>query len=244
MLRVSTLFLGFCLVLASGCSTSLPFSNVSPWQLVDDPRISEQSVVKVPKHAVNFEISQTIDPSMHQQLADRPPQIQAIATFAGGCFWCMESPFDKVEGVISTTSGYTGGSTPNPTYAQVSSGTTGHAESVQVVYDPSRVDYATLLQVYWRNIDPLDEGGQFCDRGNQYRSAIFYHTAEQKASAIASKQDIQNQFDVQIVTEIVAAETFYPAEDYHQDYYKKQPLLYNFYRFQCGRDRRLNALWE
>jgi peptide-methionine (S)-S-oxide reductase len=156
----------------------------------------------------------------------------------------MESPFDQINGVIDTTSGYTGGSVANPTYGQVSSGTTGHAESVQVTYDPSQVAYGTLLEVYWHNVDPLDGGGQFCDRGNQYRTAIFYHSPEQESLALASKQALEQEFAPQaIATEIVPATAFYPAEDYHQDYYQKQSLIYKFYRFRCGRDRRLIQLW-
>ncbi|MGH6943497.1 MAG: peptide-methionine (S)-S-oxide reductase MsrA [Geminicoccaceae bacterium] len=170
----------------------------------------------------------------------------AIATFAGGCFWCEEAAFDPVEGVISTTSGYTGGTTVNPTYHEVSAGGTGHAESVEVKYDPSKVTYQQLLDVYWHNVDPLDTGGQFCDRGNQYRTAIFVHDAEQRRLAEASKQALvdSKRFDGQpIVTEIVQAGPFYPAEDYHQNYYKKNPIRYKFYRWNCGRDQRLAELW-
>jgi peptide-methionine (S)-S-oxide reductase len=168
-----------------------------------------------------------------------------IATFAGGCFWCMEPPFDKVDGVLSTISGYTGGRTVNPTYEEVSSGTTGHAESLQVTYDPSRVTYEKLLEVYWHNIDPLARDRQFCDVGEQYRSAIFYHDEEQKRLAEASKQELEKsgRFKQPIATQIVAATTFYPAEEYHQDYYKKNPIRYKFYRFNCGRDQRLQELW-
>jgi peptide-methionine (S)-S-oxide reductase len=169
----------------------------------------------------------------------------AVATFAGGCFWCEESAFDPVEGVLSTTSGYTGGTKVDPTYHEVSAGGTGHAESVEVTYDPSKVTYQRLLDVYWHNVDPLDTGGQFCDRGNQYRSAIFYHDDEQKRLAEASKQALEDshRFDQPIATEIVPAGPFYPAEDYHQDYYKKNPIRYKFYRWNCGRDQRLAELW-
>ena len=168
-----------------------------------------------------------------------------IATFAGGCFWCMEPPFDKVDGVISTISGYTGGRTENPTYEEVSSGTTGHAESVQITYDPSRVSYEKLLEVYWHNIDPLVRDRQFCDVGEQYRSAIFYHDEEQKRLAEASKEELEKsgRFKEPIATQIVAATAFYPAEEYHQDYYKKNPIRYKFYRYNCGRDQRLMELW-
>jgi peptide-methionine (S)-S-oxide reductase len=168
-----------------------------------------------------------------------------IATFAGGCFWCMEPPFDKVDGVISTLSGYTGGHTVNPTYEEVSSGSTGHAESLQVTYDPSRVSYEKLLEVFWHNIDPLARDRQFCDSGSQYRSAIFYHDEDQKRLAEASKKDLEKsgRFKEPIATQIVAATAFYPAEEYHQDYYKKNPIRYKFYRYNCGRDHRLEVLW-
>jgi peptide-methionine (S)-S-oxide reductase len=170
---------------------------------------------------------------------------QALATFAGGCFWCMEPPFDRLEGVISTTSGYTGGSKDNPTYHEVSSGTTGHAEAVQVAYDPAKVSYEQLLDVFWHNVDLLDPGGQFCDRGNQYRTAIFVATPEQRQLAEASKEALADsgRFDQPIATEIVDASTFWPAEDYHQDYYEKNPIRYKFYRWNCGRDQRLAELW-
>jgi len=168
---------------------------------------------------------------------------QAKATFAGGCFWCMEGPFDKVPGVISTTSGYTGGQAKNPSYEQVSSGTTGHAESVQVVYDPAKVSYEKLLDVYWHNVDPLDGAGQFCDRGTQYRTAIFYHDEEQHRLAEKSKKDVEAKLGKRVLTQIVPASEFYAAEDYHQDYYQKNPVRYRFYRYNCGRDRRLKELW-
>jgi peptide-methionine (S)-S-oxide reductase len=169
----------------------------------------------------------------------------AKATFAGGCFWCMEPPFDKLPGVISTTSGYIGGHTQQPTYHEVSAGGTGHAEAVQVVYDPQKVSYEKLLEVFWHNIDPTQKDGQFCDHGNQYRTAIFYHDETQKQLAEASKAELQKTrpFEGEIVTEIVPAGEFYPAEDYHQDYYLKNPLRYKFYRTTCGRDKRLQTLW-
>jgi peptide-methionine (S)-S-oxide reductase len=171
---------------------------------------------------------------------------QASAIFAGGCFWCMEPPFDALEGVLSTTSGYIGGKVEDPSYEQVSAGGTGHAEAVRVVYDPDRVDYETLLDVFWRNVDPLDAGGQFCDRGDQYRSGIFYENEAQKRLATASKEAIERseRFDAQIVTEVVPASTFYPAEAYHQDYYKTHSLRYKYYRYACGRDARLEELWD
>jgi peptide-methionine (S)-S-oxide reductase len=169
----------------------------------------------------------------------------AVATFAGGCFWCMEPPFDKLDGVISTTSGYTGGHVENPTYEQVSAGGTGHAESVRVVYDPSVVSYEKLLDVFWHNVDPLDAGGQFCDRGDQYRSEIFYHSQKQKALAEASLETLRESgaLDGKVVTRIEPAGPFYSAEDYHQNYYEKNPIRYKFYRYLCGRDGRLDALW-
>jgi peptide methionine sulfoxide reductase msrA/msrB len=173
-----------------------------------------------------------------------PEKLQR-ATFAGGCFWCMEPPFDAVPGVVSTTSGYAGGSEKDPTYEQVSSGRTGHAEAVQVAFDPDRVSYAQLLEVFWRNVDPLDAGGQFCDRGKQYRTAIFFDDETQKAAALASKRGIETSRGLQgrIVTEIVRLEAFHAAEGYHQDYYRKNPLRYKTYRTGCGRDRRLEQLW-
>ena len=176
---------------------------------------------------------------------DASAEVLAQATFAGGCFWCMEKPFDQLEGVISTTSGYTGGDIPDPSYQRVSSGTTGHAEAVQVTYDPAKVSYEQLLAVFWRNIDPVDAEGQFCDRGTQYRTSIFYHTEAQRRLAEASKQALQasGQLQEPIETDIVVAPAFYPAEDYHQDYYLKSPLQYKFYRLACGRDRRLAELW-
>jgi peptide-methionine (S)-S-oxide reductase len=169
----------------------------------------------------------------------------ARATFAGGCFWCMEGPFDNIPGVVSTTSGYTGGRTRDPSYEEVSSGTTGHAESVEVVYDPSKVTYPQLLEVFWHNVDPLDGGGQFCDRGNQYRTAIFFHDDQQRQQAEQSKKDLEasGRLKKKIVTEIVPASAFYAAEDYHQDYYKKNAFRYRFYRLNCGRDQRLKELW-
>jgi peptide-methionine (S)-S-oxide reductase len=167
------------------------------------------------------------------------------ATFAGGCFWCMEPPFDELPGVVSTTSGYTGGQTKNPTYEQVSAGITGHAESVEVLFDPAKVSYARLLDVFWKNVDPITANRQFCDSGTQYRSAIFYHGDEQKRLAEASKKALEEsgRFKQPIVTQIVAATAFYPAEEYHQDYYKKNPLRFRYYKYGCGREQRLKELW-
>ena len=167
------------------------------------------------------------------------------ATFAAGCFWCMESPFEKLDGVSSVISGYISGHVENPTYEQVSSGTTGHTEAVQVTYDPETISYQGLLDVFWRQFDPTDGGGSFHDRGSQYRSGIFYHNDEQKKLAEASKQalDASGKFDQPISTEITEATTFYPAEDYHQDYYKKNPIRYNYYRSGSGRDKYIENTW-
>ena len=167
------------------------------------------------------------------------------AIFAGGCFWCMESPFDKLPGIISVTVGYTGGTTKNPTYQQVSSGVTGHAESIEVVYDPAKISYQKILEVYWHNIDPTTKNRQFCDVGTQYRTAIFYSDEEQRKTAEESLRELgkSKPFDGTIVTEIVPAGKFYPAEDFHQHYYKKNPIRYKFYRLNCGRDGRLEELW-
>jgi peptide-methionine (S)-S-oxide reductase len=168
----------------------------------------------------------------------------ARAIFAGGCFWCVEADFDKVPGVISTTSGYIGGTVKNPTYHQVSSGATGHAEAVEIVYDPAKVTYAKLLDVFWHNVDPLVKDKQFCDSGDQYRTAIFYRTDEEKKLAEETKKIVEAKFAPRMVyTQIVKADTFYPAEDYHQDYYKKNEARYKFYRWNCGRDQRLEQLW-
>ena len=174
-----------------------------------------------------------------------PPANTAKATFAGGCFWCVESDFDKVPGVIATTSGYTGGSVANPSYEQVSGKHTGHAEAVQVLYDPAKVSYETLLQKYWHSIDPTTKDRQFCDVGNPYRTAIFVHDAAQEAAAKASLLALEKSkpFKEPIVTTIETAGPFYPAEDYHQDYYIKNPVRYNYYRFACGRDARVKELW-
>ena len=168
----------------------------------------------------------------------------ATAIFAGGCFWCVEADFDKVPGVISTTSGYINGKTKNPTYKEVSAGGTGHAEAVEIVYDPSKVTYAKLLDVFWRNIDPLVKDRQFCDSGDMYRSAIFYRSDEEKKLAEETKKTVEAKFAPRkVYTEITKADTFYKAEDYHQDYYKKNEARYNFYRWNCGRDQRLEQLW-
>jgi len=169
----------------------------------------------------------------------------ASAIFAGGCFWCMEKPFDALPGVVSTTSGYTGGTLPNPTYEQVSSGNTGHVESVRVEYDPSKVSYETLVEVFWRNIDPLDDRGQFCDKGYQYTSAIFYGSDAEKRVAEASKKKLEESGRLAgpIATRIVPAAQFFDAEEYHQNYYEKNPVRYRYYRYRCGRDARLTEIW-
>ena len=167
----------------------------------------------------------------------------AVATFAGGCFWCMEPPFEALPGVVSVTSGYTGGTRPDPSYEEVSAGGTGHAESVEIVYDPAQISFEKLLDVYWHNIDPTVADRQFCDVGTQYRSAIFVHDAAQRQAAEASRAEVQKQLGVPVKTQIVDAGPFYRAEEYHQDYAKKNPLRYRFYRHGCGRDARLPEIW-
>ncbi len=173
------------------------------------------------------------------------PKGEAVATFAGGCFWCVESDFDKVPGVVRTISGYTGGLLKDPTYKRVSAGGTGHREAVQIFYDSNRVSYEKLLDIFWRSVDPTDAGGQFCDRGQSYQTAIFANSPAQRRLAEASKQKLNKSGVLQkpIVTPIETAGVFYPAEDYHQDYYKKNPLRYKFYRYSCGRDARVVEVW-
>ena len=167
------------------------------------------------------------------------------ATFAGGCFWCMEPPFEKLEGVVSVISGYTGGQKENPTYKEVSTGTTGHAEAIEVLYDPAKTSYEKLLDVFWHNIDPTDPTGQFVDKGSQYRSAVFYHNEEQKRLAEESKKNLEQskRFKKPIVTEITAVSKFYPAEDYHQGYCRIHPFQYKVYRVNSGRDQFLEKAW-
>jgi peptide-methionine (S)-S-oxide reductase len=169
----------------------------------------------------------------------------AKAYFAGGCFWCMEEAFEKVNGVLEAVSGYMGGTVKNPSYEEVSAGKTGHAESVEVRYDPAKVTYAQLLEAFWRNIDPVTPDAQFCDHGNQYRAAIFYQSEEEKGAAEESRRSIEQskRFSTPIVTQVTAASEFYPAEEYHQDFYKKNPVRYKFYKFTCGREQRLETLW-
>jgi peptide-methionine (S)-S-oxide reductase len=196
-----------------------------------------------PIRPVGFALWLCVALAMAARAQQSEPARSAVATFAGGCFWCVEADFDKVAGVISTTSGYTGGRTVNPSYEQVSRGGTGHAEAVEIVYDPAKVSYERLLDVFWHNIDPLAKNRQFCDHGDQYRTAIFYHDDKQRSLAEAAKAAVQARFKQPIETEITAAGPFYKAEEYHQDYYLKNPIRYKFYRFNCGRDARLEELW-
>lgn len=183
--------------------------------------------------------------SMAAQAQAPTPAKPAVATFAGGCFWCMEEAFDKVKGVIKTTSGYTGGHLANPTYHQVTGGGTGHTEAVQVLYDPARISYAQLVDIFWQNIDPTQTNGQFCDLGNSYRSEIFYHDDLQRKTAEASKAALMKNkpFKGNIVTAVTAAGPFYEAEGYHQDYHIRNPVRYKFYKSGCGREARLKELW-
>ncbi len=174
------------------------------------------------------------------------PASLAKATFAGGCFWCMQAAFDGLPGVVSTRVGYTGGREEDPTYEEVSAGGTGHAESIEVTYDLDKISYRDLLKLFWRNVDPTTKDREFCDVGRQYRTAIFFHDAQQEREARESAEVIEKTkpFKDPVVTEIVPASTFYPAEDYHQEYYRKNPILYRLYRYSCGRDRRLREVWE
>jgi peptide methionine sulfoxide reductase msrA/msrB len=180
-----------------------------------------------------------------EPMQQESPQNLAVATFAGGCFWCTESDFEKIPGVVKVISGFTGGSLENPSYEQVSSGTTQHLESVEVYYDPAKISYETLLKDFWKMVDPTDDGGQFVDRGHQYTTAIFYHTPAQRKAAEASRKamDASGRYDKPIVTPIREAGPFYAAEDYHQDYYKHNPLRYHFYRWNSGRDQYLKRIW-
>ncbi len=181
-----------------------------------------------------------------QTATGSPPDKNAVATFAGGCFWCVEEAFDKVPGVITTTSGYTGGQTKNPSYEQVSAGRTGHAEAVQVIYDPAKVSYVQLLDAFWHNIDPTQANGQFCDHGSQYRSEVYYHNEDQRKAAEASKTALMKNkpFAGDIQTLITRAGPFYPAEEYHQDYHNKNPIRYTYYKTSCGRAARLKEVWK
>ena len=181
--------------------------------------------------------------SAQNQTSRSADESLSTAIFAGGCFWCMEKPFDELPGVVSTTSGYTGGKVENPTYAEVSRGSTGHYEAMEVQYDPEQVSYDQLLETFWYNVDPVDDRGQFCDKGDQYRSAIFYEDLEQQQAAEASKRAIANRLNESIATDILPAAPFYDAEDYHQNYYQTHAVRYQFYRNACGRDRRLAEVW-
>jgi peptide-methionine (S)-S-oxide reductase len=173
-----------------------------------------------------------------------PADTLEVATFAGGCFWCMEEAFDAVPGVVSTTSGFTAGTVERPTYEQVTSGRTGHIESVQVIFDPAVVSYEELLRTFWHNVDPTDSGGQFCDRGSQYVSAIFVRNERQRRLAERSKGDLESTRSLSIVTPILPATTFWPAEEDHQNYYQKNSVRYRFYKFNCGRKARLEEIWS
>lgn len=183
------------------------------------------------------------EPNIHS-VAGSVVDTLEVATFAGGCFWCVEQAFDEVQGVEATVSGYTGGNVSNPTYEQVSAGGTGHYEAVNVFFDPDVVSYKDILQAFWHNIDPTDGGGQFCDRGHQYLSALFVRNEGQRALAEASKRELESSRSFAVVTEILPATTFWPAEDYHQDYYQKNPVRYRFYKFNCGRKARLDEVWK
>ncbi len=183
-------------------------------------------------------------PALAQTEAAPPPEPgQKVAIFAAGCFWCMEGPFDAQDGVLSTTSGYIGGMTEHPTYEQVSSGRTGHVEAIRIVYDPSKVTYDTLLDIYWKNVDPTQDGGQFCDQGSQYESAIFPTDAVQHAAADKSREEVSRRFGDAIFTKVIPAGTFWVAEDYHQDYYLKNPARYAIYKQACQREEQLDRVW-
>lgn len=194
----------------------------------------------------NYQCLCVISLAIYTMITQAAPPKTETAIFAGGCFWCMEAPFDQIPGVLSTESGYTGGTVANPRYAEVSAGNTGHAEAVKITYDPQQVSYTQLLTIFWHNIDPTTPNQQFCDAGTQYRSAIFYMDESQHQLAEQSRQQITTQLQLKtpkIYTEITLADTFYLAEDYHQNYYQKNPLRYRYYRARCGRDERLQQLW-
>jgi len=197
------------------------------------------------KHGVRFGLVAALCLGVAGLLGAQAPAKPALekATFAGGCFWCMQGEFEKLPGVVSVVAGYTGGTTKNPTYEEVSSGGTGHFESVQVTFDPAKISYEKILGVYWENIDPLTANGQFCDRGEQYRTAIFVADEPQRQAAEASKKKVAEKLKAKVVTLILSASTFYPAEEYHQDYYKKNPFRYGLYRKGCGRDELLQQIW-
>jgi len=226
-----------------GCSQSDAYDEASVGAMADASASPSSETVAAASTAAMASDAPSPEMSRESAGGTLPSAAVDTAIFAGGCFWCMEPPYDKLDGVLSTTSGYTSGSTVNPTYEQVSAGRTGHTEAIQVVFDPARVSYDRLLYVFWRNVDPLTANQQFCDRGSQYRSGIYPRTPAQKAAAEASLRAIAARFTQPIVTEIVAATPFYAAEEYHQDYYTKNPVRYNFYRSRCGRDSRLKEVW-
>lgn len=238
------LLVPFVLSLAMvGCgqSDANPRADSAPADAVDGS--PSASVTTGAAAAVVVTDAPSADMSEDSAASKIPAAAVDTAIFAGGCFWCMEPPYDKLDGVLSTTSGYTSGSEVNPTYEQVSAGSTGHTEAVQVVFNPTRVRYDRLLQVFWRNIDPFARNQQFCDVGSQYRSGIYPRNASQKAAAEASLRTVAARFSQPIATEVVAATPFYAAEEYHQDYYTRNPLRYKFYRANCGRDGRLEEIW-
>lgn len=198
------------------------------------------------KHYLKFLVILTLSTlNIAAEIAEEPSaEGTGSAIFAAGCFWCTQAAFDDLPGVISTTAGYTGGHTKDPTYKQVSHENTGHYEAVKVTFNPTIISYQKLLEVFWKNVDPVDDSGQFCDRGDSYRSAIFYSDDEQKSMALKSKKEVEEELKATVVTAIVPATKFYPAEDYHQEYHKKNPIRYKYYRYRCGRDNRLEEVWK
>lgn len=205
--------------------------------------MSRYKTTILPLLLVGAMLTFTAQGNAEQHTTEKTDPPVAKALFAGGCFWCMQPPFDKTNGVIDTVVGYTGGHTSNPTYEEVGSGSTGHYEAIEVSYNPDIVSYSELLDIFWRNIDPFDTSGQFCDKGPTYRSAIFYLTPEQEKLAEKSEKEVAERFKHPVATNIHKANTFWPAEDYHQDYYIHNPVRYKFYRYRCGRDARLKELW-
>ena len=205
--------------------------------------MSRYKTTILPLLLVGAMLTFTIQGNAEQHTGKKTDSSKATALFAGGCFWCMQPAFDKTNGVIDTVVGYTGGHTSNPTYEEVGTGRTGHYEAIEVHYNPDIVTYSKLLDSFWRNIDPFDASGQFCDKGPTYRSAIFYLSPEQKKLAEETKKAVEERFKQPVVTEILKANTFWPAEAYHQDYYIHNPVRYKFYRYRCGRDARLKELW-
>lgn len=214
------------------------WSQLSAAKLIYVIRLAQLSASRWTRVALGFILMIGLSAASHAQT----PQT-ASAVFAGGCFWCMEPPYDKVDGVISTTPGYAGGEEKTATYEQVSSGTTGHYEAIKIEYDPAKVSYQQLLDIFWKNIDPFDAKGQFCDKGPQYRAAIFYDSEAEKDFAEASKKKVTEKLGKPVVTAILPAPKFYAAEDYHQDYYQNNPFRYKLYRYGCGRDKRLETVW-